>query len=55
MAEPPQAVRDLVAERQAARERRDYARADALREQLRAAGWLVSDTPAGTELTEAPP
>jgi GT2 family glycosyltransferase len=53
--EPPQAVRDLAAERQAARERRDYARADALREQLRAAGWLVSDTPAGPELTEAPP
>jgi Glycosyl transferase family 2 len=53
--EPPQAVRDLAAERQAARERRDYARADALREELRAAGWLVSDTPAGPELTEAPP
>jgi len=54
VAEPPQAVRDLVAERQAARERRDFARADALREELRAAGWLVSDTPAGTELVEAP-
>ena len=55
VAEPPQAVRDLVAERQAARERRDYARADALREELRTAGWLVSDTPAGPELVEAPP
>jgi GT2 family glycosyltransferase len=55
MAEPPPAVRDLVAERQAARERRDYARADALREELRAAGWLVSDTPAGPELAPAPP
>jgi GT2 family glycosyltransferase len=53
--EPPQAARDLVAERQAARERRDYARADALREELRAAGWLVNDTPAGPVLTEAPP
>jgi GT2 family glycosyltransferase len=53
--EPPQAVRDLVAERQAARERRDYARADALREELRAAGWLVNDTPAGPELAAAPP
>jgi GT2 family glycosyltransferase len=52
--EPPQAVRDLVAERQAARERRDYARADALREELRAAGWLVNDTPAGPELAAAP-
>jgi GT2 family glycosyltransferase len=55
VAEPPPAVRDLVAERQAARERRDYARADALREELRAAGWLVSDTPAGPEVTVAPP
>jgi len=55
VAEPPQAVRDLVAERQTARERRDFARADALREELRAAGWLVSDTPAGSELVEAPP
>jgi cysteinyl-tRNA synthetase len=55
VAEPPPAVRDLVAERQAARERRDYARADALREELRAAGWLVSDTPAGPELVPAPP
>ncbi|HEV8163121.1 MAG TPA: glycosyltransferase [Actinomycetota bacterium] len=55
MAELPPAVRDLLAERQAARERRDYARADALREELRAAGWLVSDTPAGPELAPAPP
>jgi GT2 family glycosyltransferase len=55
VSEPPQAVRDLVAERQAARERRDFARADALREELRAAGWLVRDTPAGPELAEAPP
>jgi GT2 family glycosyltransferase len=55
VSEPPQAVRDLVAERQAARGRRDFARADALREELRAAGWLVRDTPAGPELAEAPP
>jgi GT2 family glycosyltransferase len=55
VSEPPQAVRDLVAQRQAARERRDFARADALREELRAAGWLVRDTPAGPELAEAPP
>ena len=55
MGEPSQAVRDLVAERQAARQERDFARADALREQLRAAGWLVRDTPAGPELAEVPP
>jgi glycosyltransferase involved in cell wall biosynthesis len=51
---PPQSVLDLVAERQAARRRRDFARADALREQVRAAGWLIRDTAAGAELVEAP-
>jgi glycosyltransferase involved in cell wall biosynthesis len=51
---PPPAVLDLVAERQAARERRDFARADALRDQVRAAGWLIRDTPAGADLVEAP-
>jgi glycosyltransferase involved in cell wall biosynthesis len=53
--EPPPEVRELVAERQAARQRRDFGRADALREELRAAGWLVRDTPDGPELAEAPP
>ena len=55
MAEPSRAVLDLVAERQAARQRRDFARADAIRDELRAAGWLVRDTPAGPHLAEAPP
>jgi GT2 family glycosyltransferase len=45
----------LLAQRQAARERRDFATADAIRDQLRGAGWLVRDTPDGPELTEAPP
>jgi GT2 family glycosyltransferase len=45
----------LLAQRQAARERRDFATADAIRDQLREAGWLVKDTPDGPELTEAPP
>jgi hypothetical protein len=57
MSEPPQAPRrvlDLVAARQAAREARDFARADALRDQVLAAGWLIKDTPAGPELVEAP-
>jgi glycosyltransferase involved in cell wall biosynthesis len=51
----PRRVLDLVAERQAARAARDFARADALREQVLAAGWLIRDTPAGPELVEAPP
>src|SRR5918992_3317412 len=41
--------------RQAARRRRDYAAADAIRDQLRQAGWLVRDTPEGPELAPAPP
>jgi cysteinyl-tRNA synthetase len=43
----PAAVAALVEQRAAARQRRDYARADALREQIQAAGWQVSDTHAG--------
>jgi cysteinyl-tRNA synthetase len=45
----------LLAQRQAARERRDFTTADALRDQLRQAGWLVRDTPDGPELDPAPP
>lgn len=52
---PPRPVLELVAERQAARERRDFALADTLRDQVRAAGWLIRDTTAGAELEEAPP
>lgn len=46
---PPE-IQSLVEARQAARKARDFARADALREQLRAAGWLVEDTPRGPRL-----
>jgi cysteinyl-tRNA synthetase len=38
----------LIAERDAARSARDFARADALRDELAALGWTVEDTPAGT-------
>jgi cysteinyl-tRNA synthetase len=55
MTEPHPEVRDLLDQRLAARERRDFATADAIRDQLRQAGWLVRDTPDGPELTEAPP
>jgi GT2 family glycosyltransferase len=55
MTEPDPEVRDLLSQRQAARERRDFATADALRDRLHEAGWLVKDTPDGPELTPAPP
>jgi GT2 family glycosyltransferase len=48
-------VAGLVERRQAARGRRDFAAADAIRDQLREAGWLVRDTPQGPELVPAPP
>ena len=53
--QPPADPASLLQQRQAARERRDFATADALRDQLHQAGWLVRDTPDGPELTEAPP
>ncbi len=40
----------LVAERDEARAARDFARADALRDELAALGWTVEDTPAGTAI-----
>ncbi len=40
----------LVAERDEARRTRDFARADALRDQLVARGWTVEDTPSGTAI-----
>jgi GT2 family glycosyltransferase len=51
----PLDVDQLLIRRQAARERRDFATADAIRDQLRQAGWLVRDTPDGPELDPAPP
>jgi len=55
LSQPPPEVSGLLDRRQAARERRDFAAADAIRDQLRQAGWLVRDTPAGPELVAAPP
>lgn len=41
-------VTALVAERDAARTARDFARSDAIRDQLVGLGWTVKDTPGGT-------
>lgn len=46
-------VRDLLAERQQAREHRDFARSDALRDELAAAGFIVEDTLKGMVLRPA--
>jgi hypothetical protein len=51
----PDAVRELAEQRAAARTAKDFARSDALRDEIAAAGWVVRDTAAGWELAERPP
>jgi hypothetical protein len=51
----PEEVRALVAERQAARAARDFARADALREAIAARGYRVVDSPQGPVLQRLAP
>jgi hypothetical protein len=48
MPDVPPEVRRLADERAAARATHDFARADAIREELTAAGWSVVDAPDGT-------
>ncbi len=48
--EPPPQVLALVEQRQAARQRKDWAAADELRDKVADFGWLVKDTPTGPEL-----
>jgi len=50
---PPLEVRELAARRSAARQARDFAAADDLRDQIRGLGWLVTDSPAGQRLATA--
>jgi len=45
----------LVAERDAARGARDYARSDAIRDELSAKGWVVKDTSDGTTVQRRRP
>ena len=44
------ATQDLVRQRDEARAAKDFARADAIRDELQAAGWAVEDTPSGTRV-----
>ncbi len=48
---PPPAVADLVEARGQARARRDWRRADELRDELQRLGWAVEDTPSGPRVT----
>jgi cysteinyl-tRNA synthetase len=50
--EAPAEVVDLAARRQAAREARDFAEADRLRDELAAAGWEARDEPGGFRLVK---
>jgi cysteinyl-tRNA synthetase len=52
-ARPDERARELLERRQAARVARDFALADALRDELRQQGWEVRDGPEGAELIPA--
>jgi cysteinyl-tRNA synthetase len=47
---PPDEVKSLVAEREAARSAKDFVASDELRDQIAERGWVVQDTPAGSVL-----
>jgi cysteinyl-tRNA synthetase len=51
--EVPAAVQALVADRQQARARKDWAASDRLRGEIAALGWTVKDTPAGPQVRRA--
>jgi cysteinyl-tRNA synthetase len=52
-ADAPPGIRALLDLREAARQARDFARADVLRAELKAQGWLIEDTPRGPRLKPA--
>lgn len=49
-AEAPPDITALLEQRQAARAAKDFQRADAVRAELKAKGWLIEDTPKGPRL-----
>ena len=52
--ESPAEIRELVEQRERARAERDFARADAVREDIRKLGWEVRDSPQGPEVSPLP-
>ncbi len=51
--EIPDSVKKLVAERDEAREKRDFATSDSLRDKINSFGYTVEDTPNGTKISKA--
>ena len=49
-AEAPAEIHALLEERQAARKAKDFRRADVIRDELKAKGWAIEDTPKGPKL-----
>jgi cysteinyl-tRNA synthetase len=48
--EVPADIAQLLEDRQAARRAKDFKRADAIRDELKAKGWVIEDTPKGPRL-----
>jgi cysteinyl-tRNA synthetase len=48
--EAPAELKGLIVERQLARKAKDFKRADAIRDELKAKGWVIEDTPKGQKL-----
>ena len=49
-AEAPAELQALLAERQLARKNKDFKRSDEIRDQLKAQGWVIEDSPKGQRL-----
>jgi cysteinyl-tRNA synthetase len=49
-AEAPAELSTLLEQRQAARQAKDFKRADAIRDELKVKGWAIEDTPKGAKL-----
>ena len=48
--EVPTGINALLEARQAARKAKDFKRGDAIRDELKAKGWLIEDTPKGARV-----
>jgi cysteinyl-tRNA synthetase len=48
----PKELLALLEQRNAARKAKDFKRADALRDELKSAGWIIEDTPKGARLKQ---